>query len=290
MHEISRNHDAFSLQLDEWLELAEFQKQGWIFRGHGSFNYDLKSSLEHLCVHERSEWELSKARELEEILEREFQRHYHLYSPTLLLPEDEGHLEWLSIMQHHGAPTRLLDFTYSIWIAAYFALEKATDKDGKPQDSAIWATNFEWASDSAVKKYEGATEMQDYIRDGLPAKDYKAFDELTINNDKAIKHFLMVGPYRRHPRLAVQQGVFACPVDVCASFMENLKEMPEWDKEKNLICIKIPADLRNEGLRQLHYMGINRTSLFPGLDGFAESLNYAFPLVWKDIREREGKI
>ena len=38
-------------------------------------------------------------------------------------------------MQHHGAPTRLIDFTWSPYVAAFFALERATG------DAAVWAVN-----------------------------------------------------------------------------------------------------------------------------------------------------
>src|SRR3989304_1877564 len=42
------------------------------------------------------------------------------------------------IMQHYGAPTRLLDFTYSVYVAAYFAVEEAED------DCVVWAVDGPW--------------------------------------------------------------------------------------------------------------------------------------------------
>ena len=50
-------------------------------------------------------------------------------------PDPDDDFQWLALMQHHGAPTRLLDFTWSPYVAAFFALERATS------DAAVWALN-----------------------------------------------------------------------------------------------------------------------------------------------------
>ena len=54
---------------------------------------------------------------------REFMRRAHHYLPDV--PRDDNWLEWLALMQHHGAPTRLLDWTYSPSVAVHFALSHA---------------------------------------------------------------------------------------------------------------------------------------------------------------------
>ena len=65
-----------------------------------------------------------------------FRANAHLYLPTLPTNSDSN-LEWLSIMQHFGCPTRLLDVTASPYIALYFAIEIART------DAAVLAFNSE---------------------------------------------------------------------------------------------------------------------------------------------------
>jgi hypothetical protein len=93
---------------------ADFE--GWIFRGHCSAEWSLQSTLERCAPsgHRRvfTEYELVY----------EFKRRAHNYLGVHQLPAKPG--EWLALMQHFGAPTRLVDFTRSPFVAAYFAFEE----------------------------------------------------------------------------------------------------------------------------------------------------------------------
>src|SRR6266699_5380093 len=51
------------------------------------------------------------------------------------VPDRDDDFQWLALMQDHGAPTRLLDFTWSPYVAAFFALQSTT------HDGGIWACN-----------------------------------------------------------------------------------------------------------------------------------------------------
>jgi len=63
-----------------------------------------------------------------------------------------------------------------------------------------------------------------------------------------------------------------CPGDLGKTFDENLLAVKGYNDSHNLVRLVIPKERRVEYLRQLDNMNINRTSLFPGLEGFASSL------------------
>jgi hypothetical protein len=69
-------------------------------------------------------------KEYEKEIIREFQRKASLHMHPE--PHKDDVLEWLAVMQHHGAPTRLVDFTYSFYVALYFAL-------ARNEHGTIWA-------------------------------------------------------------------------------------------------------------------------------------------------------
>lgn len=193
----------------------------------------------------------------------EFMRHYHLYAAEAP-PRPGDTLDWLALMRHHGAPTRLLDFTFSFQIAAYFALEESQSKD--PLVYAVnksWLTTFlrEWASRGGECLFKTLNRLSKF-RDGA------AFRELFLN--QKVKFVYPVSPFRLNERLTVQKGIFLCAGNVSRPFEENLRALSGFDK--NVIKIAISVERRNELLRKLDQAGLNRASLFPGLDGFAQSL------------------
>ena len=68
-----------------------------------------------------------KVFELEDGLLRRFKRQYYQYSTSN--PEDNNFSEWYSLMQHYGAPTRFLDWTYSFFVAIFFAIEELEEDE-----------------------------------------------------------------------------------------------------------------------------------------------------------------
>jgi hypothetical protein len=254
--------------LTSWNEIHGYVKQPWVYRGQRVAAWELQTSLERCCV--RQSVPAGQRTAVEAELFREFRRAYHQYGRHV--PQSDAILEWLSLMQHHGAPSRLLDFTYSIYIAAYFALEAADD------DCAVWAVNAPWAQQQSVEAMKlaakpGAARLEAPITEG---------DERIIQGLFFAAPFVRaacpLNPFRLNERLRIQKGAFLVPGDIAVSFMENLEALAAHDDAANVVRLVIPHTLRRQALRQLFQMNISRTSLFPGLDGYAQSLGIYHPV------------
>jgi hypothetical protein len=269
-HETTDSPVGETITLRSWEEIRSFQRPGWIFRGQADSRWALKTSLERAA--ERNP--VPDVRVLEDRLFREFRRIYHQYANHI--PGEDSRVEWSSIMQHYGCPTRLLDFTYSVYIAAYFALEYALG------DCAVWAIDARRINHraavlfSAAGRDSGAVERltKIYEKSDLYESDtvHLAWPEPAV---PAVRAVLPVNPFRLDQRLRIQQGVFLIPGDVGAPFMDNLESLP--DIAGGVKKIIIPAGIRTEAIQDLFRMQLTRTSLFPGLDGFAQSLGVHNP-------------
>ena len=188
-------------------------------------------------------------------------------------------------MQHYGAPTRLLDFTYSIYVAAYFAFERSVGKY-----AAIWSIDAKWAARASedVLRSAGRTDVDTL---GTPTDES---DEATISSlifGNPMRFAWPLTPFRLNERLQIQKGTFLVPGDVGATVMQNLAALSGYDSPGRVVKILLPRRFRSDALRQLFHMNISATSLFPGLDGYAASLGVYHPTVWHPIRwNRPGRI
>lgn len=235
-------------------EVAQLPFRAWLFRGHCNATWKLETSLSRLFRYLQTTFEVSKqeskrrfARDHHEKgMISHFKANAHLYLKNL--PRNsQSNLEWLSIMQHFGCPTRLLDVSSSPYIALYFALEQGHG------DAAVYAFNH-----GEFRKTDQEALGKDYSRE-------------VLNNKKGDKAFIIpYEPKQSNERLVAQQGAFLVP----SNNYETFEEIVAIYKSEKTIVKKyvIPARLRLEGHKKLRRMNITAASLFPGLEGFCRSL------------------
>lgn len=258
-------------------------KQKWIFRGQTS-DRPLATSLERLCsaldIPQGTRWH-----KIEEILLREFQRRFYHYETR----EPNDNLEWFATMQHYGASTRLLDWTYSPYVALYFALERATQEN----DCAVmWAIDLRWLQETAMTVVKKHPEYIAMIKKERIAVQEFMLGSPTEETKKSVSNWLYqlsppenkfvfpATPFHLNTRLTVQKGLFISPVDTTETFASNIEAMPglydgygqTGPHKKNFRKFKIHSENRKEILRSLQMMNVSADSLIPGLDGFARSL------------------
>jgi hypothetical protein len=255
----------------------------WIFRGHADATWQLDSTIERAFKdfwRDRKEsWLWNKAmvlKRLEGQLAFDFASRAELYGLSVSL---EKPVELLSAMRHFGAPTRLIDWTYSPFVALYFALEQRHHA----KEVAVWALDVAALHRAAtvkvlpVEKLADGTRVRppvkyiDFSRDDvfqehvLPDLDYYHRSELL--GEPALEIVVPLLPRAQHERISAQQGLFICASRLGPSLMEQTEKLMRSVKTQWVRKIVIPRTLRQEILRRLFQMNVHPLSLFPGPDG-----------------------
>lgn len=241
---------------EDLLAQLERLESGWLFRGVRDAQWDLCTSLER---HTPSG---SRKSEAEDMLLEEFRRRAHLHLPAHHVPSDV--LEWLALLQHWGGPTRLLDFTASPYVAAYFAVEDAVERDGR---CAVWAVEKRAVWRCSADVLMRATKEHAPGIGLFVGREPRLFEKFVLTNEHTC--VIEVVPGRFSERLSMQQGVFLCPANVDQTFMENLAAtaLPQESIKK----LTLPVRYQGRALERLRAMNITRATLFPGLEGLAQS-------------------
>lgn len=210
----------------------------------------------------------------------------HLYQSNL--PDDADYLSWIAFMQHHGIPTRLLDWTTSSLIATFFASEHLPYKNAT-KSFVIWALDFNWLRNKARLHIQSDADAV-LGQPGIFESTFLANPDFFV---------APVQPLRMNARQVHQKGLFLCVGNPCQRFQYNLAEM-----QRKLLAdegalaslgykIIVHGSQRVAALRDLERLGISRVTLFPGLDGFSQSLNmrlrlsqddsYGYQRCWDDL-------
>jgi hypothetical protein len=252
-----------TVSLSSWPEFSSYItrfSESWAFRGQANADWVLNNAIERTGF-------IQQGNGIEARFVAEFQRGASNYLSKDQTPE---HLiEWLALMQHHGAPTRLLDLSWSPFIAAYFAFEfTPVHEDHRV---AIWCLNVSHLRKRSLEIL--AQEFGDALQENNNLINEKLFQILFYQNNKRL--VFPVEPFGMNRRYSLQQSVFLSTGTSEAPFMEQLLFLEE-DMAKAVVRLEIPSLCKNEVLRELLKMNLHRASLFPDLDGYALSLKLRY--------------
>jgi hypothetical protein len=260
------------LYAESWVPELNRYRSPFAFRGLADSSWPLKTSLIRLGgpIH---------------ILERHLLRNFRKYAHSHVKERDSLWF-WLTFAQHHGLPTRLLDWTYSPYVALHFATDNLSHYD---RDGVVWMVNFvelhkllpsilsealalegsnvfttemltrfeqpenEMSVNlfvATAKKKVGGTKtiriLQDF--DSLDKQDFLVFFEPPSIDERVVNQFALFSVLS-NPKLIVDQ------------WLE--------DHNEHVRKIIIPGKLKPEVRDKLDQANITERVLFPGLDGLS---------------------
>jgi len=202
----------------------------------------------------------------EERIVRIFQRKAHLFLEHV--PAESDAFQWLALMQHHGAPTRLLDFTWSPFVAAFFALERTTTA------AAVWAL---YPPEIWRVKHKFPARKGLVPGDMLNLRIPDNYTRFFLGN--AVPFVVTGEPNVMNQRLVAQSGTFVVPGILSRPVEDVLAMYPNPERTVVKFVLNTTA-IREEAMRSFYSMNITNATLFPGLDGMARSLAYELEFHW----------
>ncbi|HET9184262.1 MAG TPA: FRG domain-containing protein [Candidatus Angelobacter sp.] len=230
--------------LSEYLDLIERAKRleetngnkaDFIYRGQRS-EETLRPKLARIVRR-------GNRRDREKLMFAEFQR--TCASLTALQPTNEW--DFLALAQHHGLPTRLLDWTYSALAGLWFAIERPLEIEGKAQDVFVWLLK---------------THFDDFI------------DERSRQSPFEGGATRIYRPRLITPRIAAQAGIFTLhriqPNGAVVSIERNKRF------KHRLIRFRISGRNIPQIREHLHGCGVNEFTLFPDLVGLCRHLGWRY--------------
>ena len=243
-----------TLTHNDWQPSGGSLRINVVYRGHAVADRDLDTSLFRLQGASSGQ------------IEPHILRNFRKYAARDTSPGDSD-WNWLSVAQHHGLPTRLLDRSNSPYVALHFA---TADPRCYDLPGAVWCVAYSAVHDllpaplrEEITAHAAGLFTTDML--GRVAYSMADFDRFRDQHGRAVPLFFE--PPSLDERIVNQAAVFSAMSAATASLHEWLGEHPD-------LCRKvvIPAGLKWRIRDHLDQANMTERVLFPGLDGLSRWL------------------
>jgi hypothetical protein len=222
----------------------------WLYRGMTDSSWKVKSSLDRLGAHAAS-------------VERSLLRNFRRYAGPGVSVDGDCFWNDLAVAQHHGLPTRLIDWSNSPLVALHFAI--GTEPDSTV-DGVIWMCNLRTinllpSELRAILQRDSAYVFTSDMLDGIVSLD--EFDAMRAHDD----FILVLEPPALDARITNQYAMLTALPSPSESVTDFLVRHPNYGRR-----IVVPGELKWEVRDKLDQFNITERMLFPGLDGLSSWL------------------
>jgi hypothetical protein len=246
-----------ALYAGSWNSTLGRFRSPYAFRGQVLASEDLSSGLRRLAA----------GRPGVERLELHLLRNFRKYAYEQASIDSIWH--WLALGQHRGLPTRLLDWTYSPFVALHFA---TANLNHMSEDGVVWTMNFVEANRSVPRRLrrimsaEGSdTATVDMLSTFRSLRDFDGLSRAPF--------VVFLEPPSIDPRITNQLALFSLMSSASATLDDWLARRAKLARR-----VIIPASLKWEVRDKLDQANVNERVLFPGLDGLSRWLTrYYWP-------------
>ena len=227
----------------------------FVYRGQPDASFRLTTSLSRNCK--------DKKKELEPCMLRNFTKYAVLEEPSI----ENSVWRQMIFGQHHGLPTRLLDWSFSPLIALHFSVTESDMDEMEKRDSVVWRTDIHELHNMLPQKYKEISRKYCTTVFSVDMLS-EACDSLEMyDKDMGSSSLLMIEPPSVDVRIVNQYSFFS----VIPNDMEDIEGFLDAHTEKTIRYV-IKKELRWQIRDMLDHQNISERIVYPGLDGLSRWL------------------
>jgi hypothetical protein len=226
-----------------------------IYRGMPNVDFDIVTSLRRVCKH--------KGKSLERVILSNFTKYAALEDPSI----ESSVWRQMILGQHHGLPTRLLDWSFSPLTSLHFALTEINLDDMDKHDCVVWRIDVKELHKMLPDKYQEIMEREQTTVFSLKMLQEACKDPDEYDRDMRGKTMLIVEPPSIEQRIINQYSFFS----VIPSDMEDVADFMN-THTSNTVRYVIKKEIRWRVRDLLDQLNMSERIVYPGLDGISKWL------------------